>query len=103
MRPAQHPQQQLESTHARGGVRSLIGRRGVTNSSLVEPSTMTTNQMTSRSATVMRRCVLSLLLLLGVVVRAQGQVTPVDIGSNSGQAVAPGVSLSVTTSAAAPA
>src|SRR2546427_3456262 len=27
MRPAQHPQHQLESTHARGGVRSLIGRR----------------------------------------------------------------------------
>src|SRR5437667_1179058 len=26
MRPAQHPQHQLESTHARGGVRSLIGR-----------------------------------------------------------------------------
>src|SRR5437899_1245728 len=26
MRPAQHPQPQLESTHARGGVRSLIGR-----------------------------------------------------------------------------
>src|SRR2546430_9878154 len=27
MRPAQHPQHRLESTHAGGGVRSLIGRR----------------------------------------------------------------------------
>src|SRR6266702_3826019 len=26
MRPAQHPQHQLESTHARGSIRSLIGR-----------------------------------------------------------------------------
>src|SRR2546425_2910985 len=74
MRPAQQPQHQLESTHARGGVRSLIGRRrrqGISLRRRQGPPALSMNSVPCSRR--MRDRALAVLILLGCSLLAIGQ------------------------------